>query len=107
MWSPSKTVSVARCGWRRRCRVRCWRVAIDDGHWCAKLCSTDLGISMNAHTEMLEASLFVPVDDGHWCARLCSTGLGIFQDVACFDDHRIVAVAADTDRRHRTVVVHQ
>ena len=62
---------------------------------------------MNAHTEMVEASLFVAVDDGHWRARLCSTGLGIFQDAACFDELRIVAVAVDTDRRYRTVVVHR
>ena len=56
---------------------------------------------MNAHTEMFEASLFLARDEATHELILLD------QDAACFDERRLVAVAVDTDRQYRSVVVHR
>ena len=52
---------------------------------------------MNAHTNMLEASVFMATDEATHELILLD------RDAARFDERRIVTVAVDTDRRCRTV----
>ena len=64
-------------------------MAVGDGHRCV--------ISRDADTEIFEASLFLTRDEASHEPILLD------HDKACVDDCRIVAVAVDTDKRHRTV----
>ena len=52
---------------------------------------------MHAHTEILEASVFLARDEAMHEFTV------IDHDATCLDERRIVAVAVDNDRRRRTV----
>ena len=64
-------------------------MAVDDGHWRS--------VSINTHTEVLEAALVLVTDE--------PTHEFVLLDLhtACFDERRVVTVSVDTDRRYRTV----